>query len=223
MDRNTMNQLALKYIGSLPKRQRKDPELDKLRKVTINSGPLQAKLEVETITPRAVVLSGWRGANLQDVKDRRILDLAAQILSSRLIGEIREKRGLTYSILCTSSPATTYPDTGYFGTAFTADPQKVDEAAKAAREMMLQFAQNGPTEAEMQTVRNQMKNIIETQQKEPSYWVRVLAELDYRGLQLSDVKNLVPAITSYTREDIVKGINKYMQPTRQIEVIALPK
>jgi predicted Zn-dependent peptidase len=83
--------------------------------------------------------------------------------------------------------------------------------------------QNGPTEEEMQTVRNQMRNIIETQQKEPNYWVRILSELDYRGIKLSNVKNLVQEITSYSREDLLAGLKKYVQPSRQVEVIALPK
>ena len=223
MDRDKMLKLALKYLGALPKRPRTDPELATLRKVPVKQGPLQAKVVVSTITPRGFVLTGWRGANLEDVKDRRLLDLAAQILTSRMQSEIREKRGLTYSIECSSEPAAGYPETGFFGTDFTADPGKVDEAAKVARQMILDFLQNGPTEAEMQTVRNQMKNIIETQQKEPGYWVRVLSELDYRGIKLSNVKNLVPEITSYSREDLLAGLKKYVQPSRQVEVIALPK
>ena len=223
MDRDRMLKLALKYLGALSKRPRTDPELAKLRQIQVKEGPLEAKIEVSTITPRGFVLTGWRGTNLHEVKDRRLLDLAAGILSSRMQSEIREKRGLTYSIECSSTPATSYPETGFFGTDFSADPRKVDEAAKVARQMMLDFVQNGPTEAEMQTVRNQVKNIIETQQKEPGYWVRVLSELDYRGIKLSDVKNLVPAITSYSREDLLGGLKKYVQPSRQIEVIALPK
>ncbi|MCI0413399.1 insulinase family protein [bacterium] len=223
MDRDRMLKLALKYLGALPKRPRTDPELAKLRQIQVKEGPLEAKIEVSTITPRGFVLTGWRGANLNEVKDRRVLDLSAEILSSRMQSEIREKRGLTYSIECSSSPATSYPEMGFFGTDFSADPGKVEEAAKVAEQMMLEFVQNGPTEAEMQTVRNQMKNIIETQQKEPGYWVRVLSELDYRGIKLSDVKSLVQQITSYSREDIMAALKKYVQPSRQIEVIALPK
>jgi zinc protease len=223
MDRDKMLKMALKYVGALPKRPRTDPEIARVRQIQVKQGPLETKVEVSTITPRGFVLTGWRGANFENVKDRRLLDLGAQILSSRMQSEMREKRGLTYSIEASSSPATSYPETGFFGTDFTADPGKVDEAAKVAQQMMLDFVENGPTDAEMQTVRNQMKNIIETQQKEPGYWVRVLSELDYRGIKLSNIKNLVPEITSYSREDLLGALKKYVQPPRQIEVIALPK
>jgi len=222
MDRDKMLTLAIKYFGSLPKRPFDNPELAKLRNVKILPGPLEAKIEVPTITPRALVSIGWRGANFQEVKDRRTLDLAAQILTSRMQSEIREKRGLTYSVSARSTAATSYLETGFFGTVFSADPEKVEEAAKVAREMMLDFAKNGPTDAEMQTVRNQMKNVLETQQKEPSYWTRVLSEMDLRGIRLEDVKNLIQQITNYSREDIVRVVNKYVKPAGHIEVVALP-
>lgn len=222
MDRDRMEKLALKYFGSISRRPFKDTELDRLRVVKATTGPLEAKIEVPTITPRALVSIGWRGANFEDVKDRRLLDVAAQILTSRMQSEIREKRGLTYSVTARSMPAVSFPETGFFGTMFSADPEKVAEAAKVAREMMLEFAKNGPTDQEMQTVRNQMRNILETQQKEPSYWVRVLSELDYRGIRLEDVKNLVPQITSYSREEILQAVNKYVRPDGQLEVVALP-
>jgi len=223
MDRNEMLRLAQEYFGALPKRPRTDPELLKLRTVNIANGPFEARIEVPTITPRAVVLTGWRGANLSEVKDRRTLDLAAQILSSRMNEEIREKRGLTYSVRAVSFPATDYFGTGFFGTSFTADPDKVTEAEQVARKMILDFAQDGPTDAEMQTVHNQIKNVIETAQKEPRYWVSVLSDMDYRGIKLEDVKNLVPTITGYSREEITNTVRNYVQEPRRIEVIALPK
>ena len=222
MDREKMQQLALKYLGSLPSRPWKNPELEKLRVVQTKPGPHEAKIEVSTITPRAIVSTGWRGVNFTEMKERRLLDLASQILTSRMQDEIREKRGLTYSVSATSMPAVAFPETGYFGAIFSADPEKVNDAAKVSRDMMMEFAQKGPTEAEMQTVRNQMRNVLETQQKEPSYWVRILSELDYRGIRLDDVKQLVPQITSYTREEIMQAMQKYVRTERQVEVIAFP-
>ncbi len=223
LNRDKMEKLVLKYFGSLTKRAFNDPELAELQKVKVVPGPLKAKIDVPTITPRAIVSIGWRGVNFQDVKDRRVLDLAAQILSSRMQAEIREKRGLTYSVSCINIPGTSYPETGFFGTFFSADPDKVTEVAKVAEDMMLEFAKNGPSETEMQTVRNQMRNILETQQKEPSYWSRILSELDYRKIRLEDVKALVPQITNYSNNDVLEGFRKYVQPQRKIEVIGLPK
>ncbi len=223
MDRARALDLAQKYLGSLPGREVSDSGLDNLRKLKKKKGPLEELLEVETITPRAVVLVGWRGADWKQVKERRILQLAAQILTSRLHQEIREKRSLTYSIGCMAQPGRVYEGSGVFASYFTADPAKAAEAARLTREMMEKFAEEGPTEDEMATVRKQIKNQLETTLKEPSFWAGVLSDLDYRGTKLSDVKEVMEKMTTYTREEMMKVVKKYVNEKSRIQVIALPK
>ncbi|HYG78695.1 MAG TPA: insulinase family protein [Planctomycetota bacterium] len=215
--------LAQKYLGSLSSRDKKDSELVKLRKMKNAKGPFEETVQVETITPRAVVLSGWRGADWKDVKDRRVLQIASQILSARLREEIREKRSLTYSISCHASPARVYEGTGMFSAFFTADPDKAAEAMKIAREVMEKFAIEGPTDEEMETVRKQFKNQLETTLKEPSYWVGVLGDLNYRGTKLQDVKEVQEKMLSYTKEDVKSVLKKYVKEEHRMQVIALPK
>jgi len=215
-------ELVLKYLGSLPERPRTDPSLEPLREVEARPGPLLSTVEVETITPRAVVLVGWRGADWRDVKDRRVLQLAAQIMETRLREAIREERGLTYSIFCRARPAVAYPGTGLFFAYFTADPDNAQEAAELTRALIRQFAQEGPTEEEMDVVHRQFANQIETSQKEPSYWASILSDLDYHGTSLADVKEAMEMYTSYTREDVMQVLAGYLTEERRIQVIALP-
>jgi predicted Zn-dependent peptidase len=75
----------------------------------------------------------------------------------------------------------------------------------------------------MDTVRKQYKNMLETQLKEPSYWLGVLADLDYRGTKLADIKELQEKMQSYTKEDVLEAAKKYMTEENRIQVIALPK
>jgi zinc protease len=222
IERSRALSLALKYLGSLPKRPPVHLAFDSLRKLNLNRGPLADTVEVETITPRAELLAGWRGANWAPVKDRRGLQVAAMILNSRLRDEVREKLGLTYSIYCDARPAKAYPGTGLFAASATTDPHKATEAADICRAMMEQFAAKGPTEEEMATVHKQFANILETSQKEPAYWADVLSDLDYHGTLLSDVKEALQKYTSYTAEDVLEVVGRYVTEARRIQVIALP-
>ncbi len=222
LERGRARELTVKYFGSLPERSRTDPELEALRELTYGEGPLEVTAEVPTITPRAVVITGWRGADWRNVKDRRILQIAGEILTSRLREEIREDRGLTYTIYCHSRAARAYPGTGLFAVYFTADPEKASRAAELARGVVEDLAASGPTEREMATVRKQFANILETSQKEPSYWVSVLSDLDYRGTRLDDVKKAMEQYTSYTREELMDVLGRYVTPERRLQVIALP-
>jgi len=223
MDRGRALELTLKYLGSLPERPRVDPALRPLREVQLNPGPLLSTVNVETITPRAMVLLGWRGADWTDVRDRRVLQIAARVLQVRLREEIREKRGLTYSPFCYTQAAAAYPGTGRFVALFAADPDTADETMELTRDIMEAFARGGPTEDEMAVVHKQFANIIETQQKEPSYWSSVLADLDYHGTKLEDVKKAREKYTSYTREDVLEVLGRYVKEEARIQVIVLPK
>jgi zinc protease len=223
MKRSQALELALKYLGSLPKRQVSDPALEPLRRLALKDEALVSTVEVPTITPRAVVMVGWRSADWNQVKERRTMQMAAEILDARMRVEIRENRGLTYSANCFNRASKEYPGTSFTAAYFTADPAKAEEAAKLAQEIMEQFAKDGPTAEEMDTVHKQFRNVIEESQKTPGYWADVLSDLHYHGTKLSDVKEALEKYTSYTREDILESLKRYIVEKGRLKVIALPK
>ncbi len=223
MDRDRALELTRKYLGSLPQRPRTDPTIQPLREVHQGPGPLSATVEVETITPKATAMVGWRGADYTDMKDRRCLQIAAEILTIRLRKEIRERRGLSYSPYCISRAAKAYAGMGQFVALLTVDPETAAETVELTRSVMADFVREGPTEDEMDVARKQFANRIETSQKEPRYWASVLADLDYHGTKLSDVKEAKEKYTTYTRYDLLQILGKYVTDERRIQVIALPK
>jgi zinc protease len=215
--------LAATYLGSLPMRQRTDPSLAALRHVAGFTGPIQRTVEVETITPRAQPILMWRSAPWSDVRGRRLSYLMAQILETRMREEIREKRGLTYSTATYVRPARVYPAMSALYVQFTADPDKVEEAVRIARSVVETFAAEGPTDAEMQTVRQQMKNTIETMLQEPRFWVSLLADLDYHGTHLKDVQGLLDKVLAFTKTDVAQAVQQTVRPERFGVVIGQPK
>jgi zinc protease len=223
LDREKMLALALKYLGAPPKRVSSGAALESLRQLKLSNGPQMETVAVETITPRAVVRCGWRGANWKDVKERRGLELASRIMTSRLIKEIRQDRGLTYSIHCSSIPAATYEGTGWIAAGFTADPAKAEEACKLTGTLMEQFASSGPTDEEVETVHKQIRNDLETRLKEPEYWSSILSDLDYHGTKLKDVQEVLEKMTTYSKADLLDVLKKYVSNKGRIGVIATPK
>ncbi len=211
------------YLGGLPKREYDAGKVDKYRKLKWAKGPLIQKVEVDTITPKSLVLLGWRGADATKVEENRGLFMAQRILQARLRDEIREKRGLTYSTGCFNVPGRFYKDTGFLGIVFSADPEKADEAAKLARKIVEDFATGGPTEEELQTSRKQFKVELEKSQQEPSYWLGVLTDLDYRKRKLQDEKEDIEAMSTYALKDLMRVLKKYIRDENYMEVIASPK
>ncbi len=213
---------AKTYLGSLPARPLGFSDLKRLRKMKIEKGLCSREVEVPTITPQAHVILGWRAAELKDVKECRALELASQILQSRLLEEIREARGLTYSIGCFNLPGVYYEDTGFLAAYFQADPQKAREAAGVAREFILNFMKEGPTDEQWATAKKQLAVKRKADRAEPRFWLDLLATFDYRERNLKDVKQTDERMDAFEKAEMLKILGRYLKDERYIQVLCLP-
>ena len=108
-------------------------------------------------TEQAHVVLGGRGVHRHD--DRRFtLNVLNQALgggmSSRLFQEIREKRGLAYSVY---SYASQYADAGVFGVYAGCAPGRVDEVLHLVRDELAAVAAKGLTDAEVARGKGMLK------------------------------------------------------------------
>jgi zinc protease len=149
--------------------------------------------------------------------------VASRILERRVRQAVREERGLTYSTSTYAQPSKVYPTTSALYVTFTADPDKVEEAAALAKSVVERFAAEGPTDAEMETVRKQLQNDLETMYKEPRFWVDVLSDLEYHGNTLEDLNGLIEKFLAFTKEDVAIEMRKTVVPERFAMIIAHPK
>ncbi len=214
--------LIEKYIGSLPKRSRTADHLSKLRRLARPTGPLARHVEVETMTPQGMAFAGFVGCNGRDAADRRALDLAANVLDSRLIKTIREDLGLVYSIGARNNASWVFEDAGQFGAGAPCDPANAEAVAEKVHEMFQAFADDGPTEEELQNAKKQIANNLDTEMKEPNYWWRVLRHIDLHGGNLNDEKVEKEAFSQFTTTQVRDVFRKYYKPARQFRVTAVP-
>jgi zinc protease len=216
-------ELAATYIGSLPPRPYSDPALAPLRHVAGFTGPLERPLDVETITPRAQPILLWRCADWQDVRGRRLMSIASLILERRVSRAVREERGLTYSTWTYARHSKVYPGTSALYVEFTTDPDKVTEAVALARSVVERFAAEGPTDVEMDTVRKQLQNTLETTYKEPRFWIDVLADLEYHNTKLEDLDGAIEKYLAFSKDEVAAEMRKTVVPERFAVIMARPK
>ena len=115
---------------------------------------LGAPLTVEHRPLEQVQLAlGWRGLHIDD-PDRYALGLANHILgggmASRLFQEVREERGLAYTVYATHSM---YSDTGIASVCAGTSPQRVDEVLSVVDRVLDEVLQDGITEDELDTAK----------------------------------------------------------------------
>ncbi|MFC1421434.1 M16 family metallopeptidase [Streptacidiphilus cavernicola] len=120
-------------------------------------------------------------------------------MSSRLFQEVREKRGLAYSVYSYSS---SYADTGLFGIYAGCQPKRVEEVLSICREELQKVAEHGITEEELRRAVGQISgSTVLGMEDTGSLMTRVgKAELCY-GTHLS-VDDLLAKISSVTLDDV---------------------
>jgi predicted Zn-dependent peptidase len=110
---------------------------------------------LERRTEQAHIVLGMPGMSRHD--DRRwalgVLNTAlGGGMSSRLFQEVREKRGLAYSVYSYTS---SYADCGVFGVYAGCQPGRVQDVLKICRDELAQVAENGLSDEELQRAKGQ--------------------------------------------------------------------
>jgi predicted Zn-dependent peptidase len=120
-------------------------------------------------------------------------------MSSRLFQEVREKRGLAYSVY---SFASQHADTGLWGVYVGCLPSKADEVLSIVSAEVAKVVESGLTDAELERGKGQVRGGIVLGLEDPSSRMTRLgkSELVYPGLE--PVDDVLAAIDAVTHEDI---------------------
>ncbi|HEV2057350.1 MAG TPA: insulinase family protein [Methylomirabilota bacterium] len=224
VDRDTATRLAAKYLAALPARPRiSDKTLADLRAIPPPQGPISVAESIETLTPQAGVLAGFFGADLRDVRDTRLLNVASRVLTTRMTKSIREERQLVYSIGASSEPAVVYPGFGLFAAIAPTDPGKAPALAAAIEEMFADFAKGGPTPDELAVAKKQMANLLDETLKTPNFWLNRLSTLDYRALGLDDLLDAPAQYQRFTAREIQDAFVRYDRPDARFRFVITPR
>ena len=223
IDRARAEELILTYLGSLPGRERITSEtLDHLRAVERPVGPLAAAKQIPTRTDKALVVHGFYGADQENLRDVRLLHMAAHILTTRAIEQIREAKQLAYSPAVSSRPGAEFPGFGMFTTRSETAPDKTEAFTTAVRELYDAFAKDGPTPEELETARKQFANALEENMREPGFWAGALIGMTYRGGSVADTLSAPVQYQSFTAEEVRDAFARYGTPESSFTVTVAP-
>jgi zinc protease len=223
MPREEVMSLVDRYLGSLPKRVRiSSTTLASLRNVPVPKGPIVRDQTVDTETDQAIVRAGFFGPDATNVPDVRALQMAGNILSSRMVKTIREEKNLVYSIGAQVQPGRALPGFGMFLAAAPAEPKNATPLADTVHEMFMEFAKNGPTEGEMTVAKKQFANAITESMKTAGFWSGVTETIDYHGAKLDNAVDAPAAFQSLTAQQVHAAFAKYCTEANWVSLIVRP-
>jgi len=137
-------------------------------------------------------------------------------LVSILAEEIREKRGLSYSVYSAFSPMA---QKGPFLAGLQTKNTQVDEALAVLMSTLTDFIQAGPTEAQLTASKNNIIGGFALRVDSNAKILGYLAVIGFYGLPLDYVDTFIARTRAVSREQIRTALQKHLQPQHMVTVI----
>ncbi len=137
-------------------------------------------------------------------------------MSSRLFQEIRERRGLAYSVYAFT---TGYSDTGVFGAYAGCLPSKVDEVLELTLAGLDEVARNGITADELARGKGQTKGSIVLGLEDTGSRMSRIGSADLSVGELPSIDTILGRVDSVTAEDVAREAAALLSAPRAVTVI----
>jgi zinc protease len=135
---------------------------------------------------------------------------------SRLTTEVREKRGLTYSVYSYFSP-------GLHAGAFTAGlqtrPDQAEQAIAVVRSVLRDFVEKGPTEDELRAAKDNLIGGFALRLDSNAKLLDNVANIAWNGLPLDYLQTWSAQVERLTVADIRAAFQRKLQPERMFTVV----
>ncbi|MDO9148548.1 MAG: pitrilysin family protein [Hydrogenophaga sp.] len=135
---------------------------------------------------------------------------------SRLTTEVREKRGLSYSVYSYFSPGL---HAGAFQVGLTTRPDQADQAVTVARDVVRQFVEQGPTDVELQAAKDFLINGFALRIDSNRKLLDNVANIAWNGLPLDYLDTWTEQVQRVSVADIRRAFNRVLQPDRMVTVV----
>jgi predicted Zn-dependent peptidase len=137
-------------------------------------------------------------------------------MSSRLFQEVREKRGLAYSVY---SFASQHAETGLWGVYVGCLPAKADEVLAICQEEIAKVVTGGLTDAELERGKGQLRGSIVLGLEEPSSRMSRLGKAELVYPRLEPVEEILASIEAVTHDDVRRVAAEVLDLPKALAVV----
>ena len=198
-------------FGALPKRPG-EPPLPGADKAPFPAPSTTPVLRTHKGRPdQAALFMVWRTddlfANLQRSRDVSIL---SQVVQLRLIDELREKQGATYSPNASSTANVTFKNWGYLAVSLEVPPEKLDGVVDSIRKIAADLRDKPITADELERAKKPRIDAIEKARVTNEYWLGALSGAQEDPRLLDATRSVIAGLSRVTPADVQKAAKTYM-------------
>jgi zinc protease len=211
--------LLEKYIGGLPSINRKETWKD------MTPGFPKGLLVVDVpknSEPQSQVAMVWKGDFKWNDKDRQSFSMLMNILAIKCRESMREDQGGVYGVSVNGSasklPAPKFTIQSMWGCS----PENITKLSQTVLDEMGKIKKDGPTEVDLNKVKETLIRQRETQVKENGFWLTSLQNHFLQGDKLLALEEYKTFINSFTSADIKAIADKYLNTSAYVRVSLSP-
>lgn len=218
LNKEQAQQLVRTLLSRLPAKKAGDcaalpevPEVQPLAKAVDENLPFQSA--------QAHVLIGQPGIKRNNPDFLAILVgnhiLGGGGFTSRLTQEVREKRGLSYSVGSGFSPGL---NAGSFVVGLQTRPDQAAEAVQVSRDVVKKFVEEGPTEEELRDAKDNLIGGFALRIDSNRKLLGNVVNIAWNDLPLDYLEHWTDRVEALTAQDIRAAFQRMLQPGRMVTV-----
>ena len=211
--------IANRLIANLPKGTINLPELPKLEPLAPASSS-QREVRIANPAQQAHIQLGIT-AIPRNSPDYFPLLVGNYVLGgggfvSRLMNEVREKRGLAYSVYSYLNPG---KSSGLFSAAMQTKKDQAEESVQLLRKTIQEYAENGPTPEELVAAKSNLINGFPLRIDSNSKLLDNISSIAWHDLPLNTLDEWTNQVNQVTQRDIQIALKKYLDMDRMVTVV----
>jgi zinc protease len=220
-DVETLIPLLATYVGGLPSTglpMSESGTLDLRFPATVQREVVRKGQEQQSQT----VMSFFADTGLDEIEMHR-LRAATTVLEMRLRDILREELGGTYSVSVGYSNSQPEPGYGRTTVQFGSAPERAGDLVEAVLAEVERLQLVGPTEEDVERVRETEKRGLDESEQENRYWLGSLQTVDLLGWEPERILRRTERAESLSVENIHAALREYFPADRYTVVTLLPE
>ena len=214
VDIEEMKPLIAEYLGALPSINRKESFKD--NKIEYRKGVYKNEFIREQETAKASNFVCFTGTCKYDLKNTILMDMTCQVMDLVYTEKVREDEGGTYSVYVGGNLSKYPKEIAGLQVIFDTAPSKREKLMKIIFAEIEHIAKEGPSETNLNKVKEFMLKKHTEDLKENNYWMGSIDEYLFTGM--NPVKDYEQMVNSITAKDIQKFADDLFKQKNEVEV-----
>ena len=214
---------ARRTIAALPARTTPPPPADPARSLPPPPNPEPARFTHNGDPAQAFAVIGWSTlGGIENLKARRALSLAGNILQVRLFDRLREQEGASYSPSAAHNSSETFSNWGIFYAAAEVRPDRVATFFRVAREVVAELAARPVQPDEFARAQNPVVSGIERRLATNPYWLTAIENFATQPAEIASVRSYLSDYRGLTPEDVRRAVAEHVAEQGDWSMVVLP-